>query len=72
VSTPDRQIAPGVGHGQTSATAGPSANCEWPCAWAGGTAAAGKQTADEDGGDEHQFKDMRIVLHDYNAKDSGQ
>jgi hypothetical protein len=32
--------------------------------------AAADQAAAEDG-DEHKFKDMRIVLHDYNAKDSG-
>ena len=57
VSTSDCQIAFRLTHGQTGAIAGPSASREWPCAWAGGTAAAGEQAAARDeGGDEHKCR----------------
>ncbi len=35
VSTPDRQIATGIGYRQARALPSPSAICEWPFSWSG-------------------------------------
>ena len=48
VSTPGRQIAPGIGDRQARALPGPTASREWPFTGAGGTAVAGEQAGARD------------------------